>query len=298
MELRQLEYFVTVTEEASFTRAADRLHVAQPGVSAQIRQLERELGQPLLDRSGRTVTLTEVGAAVLPHARAALASVAAVRDAVDELAGLIRGHVTIGAVDSMTVLDLPGLLAGFHRDHPDVEITLTEEGFTTDLMDGLRAGRLDLAIVSLGSQDPPGLHIQVVVDTAVVAAVAPDDPLAEREEIAFAELEERALISLPRGTGLRMVFDEACAAAHVKPRVAFEASDPPTLARLAEQGLGVAIMPEVAARHPDSRVHPLTITGANMRGRIALAWRAEGPISPAARVLIERARAHMPAPFG
>ncbi|MBO2447231.1 LysR family transcriptional regulator [Actinomadura barringtoniae] len=296
MELRQLEYFVTVTEEASFTRAADRLHVAQPGVSAQIRQLERELGQPLLDRSGRGVKLTEVGAAVLPHARAALASVAAVRGAVDEFAGLLRGHVTIGAVDSMTVLDMPGLLAGFHRDHPDVEITLTEEGLTTELMDGLRAGGLDLAIVSLGSEDPPGLDIQVVIDTPVVAAVARDDPFAGRDEITLAELEERALICLPRGTGLRMVFDEACAAARVKPRVAFEASDPPTLARLAERGLGVAILPEVAARHPDSRVHPLAIAGARLRGRIALAWRAEGPISPAARALIARARAHLPSP--
>src|SRR5215470_6493098 len=109
MELRQLQYFVTVVEEANFTRAAARMHVAQPGVSAQIRQLERELGHELLDRGGRSVTVTEVGAAVLPFARAALAAVEGARLAVDELAGLVRGHVAFGMITSHA-FDIPGLL--------------------------------------------------------------------------------------------------------------------------------------------------------------------------------------------
>jgi len=100
MELRQLEYLVTVADEGGFTRAATALHVAQPGVSAQIRQLERELGQPLFDRSARTVRLTEAGEAVLPYARAALDAVAGARLAVQELTGLLRGRVAIGTVTS------------------------------------------------------------------------------------------------------------------------------------------------------------------------------------------------------
>src|SRR5438270_8481792 len=115
MELRQLEYFVAVAEERNFTRAAERVHVAQPGVSAQIRRLERELGQELLDRSGRAVRLTEVGSAVLPYARAALAAVEGARLAVDELTGLLRGHVRVGMVTSHDE-DVPGLLAAFHDD--------------------------------------------------------------------------------------------------------------------------------------------------------------------------------------
>src|SRR5579864_5915221 len=103
MELHQLEYFVAVVEEASFTRAAARVHVAQPGVSAQVRRLETELGQQLLDRSGRTVRLTEVGAAVLPFARAALSAVTNARLAVDQLAGLVRGQVTVGMVSGCSV---------------------------------------------------------------------------------------------------------------------------------------------------------------------------------------------------
>src|SRR5213592_1598958 len=98
IDLKWLRSFVVVAEEASFTRAASRVHVAQPGVSAQVRRLESELGQQLLDRSGRSVRLTEVGSAVLPFARAALDAVANARLAVDELAGLVRGQVTVGMV--------------------------------------------------------------------------------------------------------------------------------------------------------------------------------------------------------
>jgi DNA-binding transcriptional LysR family regulator len=107
MELRQLQYLVAVVEEASFTRAASRVHVAQPGVSAQVRRLERELGQELLDRSGRTVRTTAAGDVVLPYARAALAAVEGARSAVDELAGLVRGRATVGTVVGCGAVGLP-----------------------------------------------------------------------------------------------------------------------------------------------------------------------------------------------
>src|SRR5919199_6460816 len=100
MELRHLEYLVAVAEAGGFTRAAERVHVAQPGVSAQIRQLERELGQELLDRSGRGVRLTDAGAAVLPYAKAALRAIDDLRDVAEELAGLVRGRVRLGMVTS------------------------------------------------------------------------------------------------------------------------------------------------------------------------------------------------------
>src|SRR5476651_1726459 len=118
MEIRQLEYLVAVAEEANFTRAAERVHVSQSGVSAQVRQLERELGTPLFDRSGRTVRLTAAGTAALPHARAALAAVAGTLQAVDDLKGLIRGRVTVGMVTACTVTGLFDVLASFHRSFP------------------------------------------------------------------------------------------------------------------------------------------------------------------------------------
>src|SRR4051794_6135266 len=115
MDLRQLEYFVAVAEEANFTRAADRVHITQSGVSAQIRQFERELGTDLFDRSARMVRLTPAGAAALPHARAALAEAAAIRTACDHVTGLVRGKLRLGMVTGCTVTPLFDALAWFHR---------------------------------------------------------------------------------------------------------------------------------------------------------------------------------------
>src|SRR4051794_3845274 len=155
MELRQLEYLVAVVEEGGFTRAAERVHVSQSGVSAQVRQLERELGQVLLDRTTRRVALTPAGAAVLPHARAALAAVAGARQAADDLGGLVTGQVAVGMV---TGCALPGLfeaLAAFTRAHPGVRLSLTE-GASDEMTRDVRAGDLDLAVVGAFGAPLPG----------------------------------------------------------------------------------------------------------------------------------------------
>ena len=287
MELRQLEYFVAVAEEANFTRAAQRIHVAQPAVSAQIQRLERELGQPLLDRSRRTVRLTAAGEAALPYARAALAAVADIHVAVEELTQLVRGTVAIGTVTSHSV-DMPLLLADFHADHPEVEITLSTDSSDT-LIEMVCTGRLDAAIVSVGpGERPEGLDVEVVTDEAIAAAVSRTDELASRKIIRLTDLADRRLIALPVGAGIRHQFDAACAKAGVSPRVAFEASTPLALADLAERGLGVAIVPASVPRGRDG-LHGLAIIP-ELRGRLVLAWRSGGPMSPAARVLVDKAR--------
>jgi DNA-binding transcriptional LysR family regulator len=289
MELRQLEYFVAVADERNFTRAAAKLHVTQPGVSAQIRQLERELGQELLDRSGRATRLTEAGEVVLPFARAALGAVAGARLAADELSGLLRGHVAVGMVSQCASLDIPELLAGFHRQHPAIEITLAEDS-SDHLAEGVRAGTYDLAFIGLGPEAPRGLALQVVADEPIVAAVDADSDLAGTRSAPLAALADQPLISLPAGTGLRACVDAAYASCGLRPRVGFEASDPRTLARLAARGLGLAFIPASAARAHGDGLHVITVSDPPMRGRLALTWRTEGPVSPAARALIGHAR--------
>ena len=286
MELRQLEYFVAVVEERSFTRAAQRERVAQPAVSAQIRRLERHVGQPLLTRSSRDVRLTGAGAAMLPYARAALAAVRDAQRAVDEVADLVRGSVAIGTV-TLHPVDVAGLMAAFHSDYPDVEMTLGTD--TSDvLLDKLADGRLDLAIVSIGvDADPSELDLHVITDEAIEAAVAVDHPLARRKSVPLDVLCGYPLISLPMGTGLRSRLDSACAAAGVTPRIAFEATSPLELAELAEHGLGVAILPESMARDRPG-LHAVSLAPA-LHGRLAWAWRRD-MTNPAARLLCERAR--------
>jgi DNA-binding transcriptional LysR family regulator len=292
MELRQLEYFVAVAEEASFTRAAARVSVAQPGVSAQIRQLERELGQPLFDRSGRTVRLTEVGEAVLPYARAAIEAVTGARHVVDELTGLLRGHVTLGMITGCSSLELADALAAFHQQHTGVEVALIEDN-SDRLLAELQTGQIDIAFVGRAGPPPSGIETQVVVDEALVAAVCANDALAASKTIDLEALRERALISLPRGTGLRAALDIACAAAGFEPRITFEASDLRVIVQLAVRGLGVAMLPESVANENAALLHTIRLAAPEPRGRLELAWRASGPTSPAAQALIRHVRAAM-----
>ncbi|EXG80698.1 LysR family transcriptional regulator [Cryptosporangium arvum] len=289
MELRQLAYFLAVVDAGSFTKAADRVRVAQPGVSAQIRRLEREFGQPLLDRSGRSVRLTEAGTAVVPYARAALAAVDAARQAVDELTGLLRGRVALGMITSCGPLGLPGILAEFHRRYPAVEVTLTEDG-SDELTLAVRAGTLDAAIIGLPSTAPPGLATQLVTDEPLVGVVAADHPLAGRDLLALSELRASPLISLPEGTGIRSRLEDACAAAGFAPSIAFEASDPFLLAELAARGLGLAVLPASVVTPPPHGVRPIAIVEPALRGQLALAWRASGPTNPAAAAFLTHAR--------
>ncbi|MFI8359616.1 LysR family transcriptional regulator [Streptomyces sp. NPDC085612] len=309
MELRQLLYFVTVVEEAGFTRAAERLHLAQPGLSSQIRRLERELGQSLLDRSGRSVTPTEVGRALLPHARAALAAAEGVRQVADEFGGLLRGRITVGVLSGVAAheFDLAAVLAAFHEEHPRIEVALTE-GSSDRMLAALQEGELDIALVGPAQEDPvPGVSFQVLVDEPLVAAVAPDHPLAGGTEAAGAgggtgaaagagglpleALRGLPVISLPRGTGTRGVLERACARAGFRPRVVFEAADPRFLAQLAGRGLGVAVVPRPAESvTAGSGLLVLPFAAPVPRARIVLAWRTAGPTGPAAAALLARLR--------
>jgi DNA-binding transcriptional LysR family regulator len=290
MELHQLEYFVAVAEEASFTRAAERVHVAQPGVSAQVRRLESDLGQRLLDRSGRSVRLTEAGSAVLPFARAALDAVAKARLAVDELAGLVRGQVTVGMVSGCALPVLAELLASFHKQYPGVAIALTEDN-SDRLIEMLKDGRLDLALIgSSGEPADQGISTAVLIDEELVAAVPPGHPLASAGTLTIKALRDVPLVCLPRGTGVRAALDAACAAAGFEPRIVFEASALPMVVTMAAQGLGLAVVPASVANAANAPVM-VPIKNPGVRSRLELAWPEAPSGNPAARVLTEQARA-------
>jgi DNA-binding transcriptional LysR family regulator len=291
VELRQLEYFVAVAEEANFTRAAERVHISQSGVSAQVRQLERELGQSLLDRSGRTVRLTDVGAAVLPFARAALDAAGNARLAVDQLAGLVHGQVSVGMVNGCAIPVVSELLAQFHIRCPGVSIALNEDG-SDRLLESVRNGRLDLALIGSAGAPTPGVHAALVVDEALVAAVSPTHRLAGRKTLGIEQLRDHPLVSLPRGTGIRAALDAACDAAGFAPEIALEASALPMVAQLGGLGLGVAILPASAAHAHESMLHVLQIRP-RLSSRLELVWDPAAATSPAARALQEHARDFM-----
>lgn len=294
MELHQLEYFVHVAQTGSFTRAAARSHVSQPGVSAQVRRLEREVGEALFDRTQRTVRLTESGEALLPYARAALAAVAEGQQAVDEIRGLVRGSVRAGVMANLPSLRIADLLASFRDQYPDVQISLTD-GRSPDLVDQLRSGVLDVAIIGLPGTLPEGIQAHPIHSEPLVIATGRGDPLARRKRVGLTALRDRPLISLPRGSGLRTFLEEACAEAGFEPEVAIEAGDPQLLIELTARGLGVCLVPRSMAEPHRERLHILGTARPTLHGRVVLAWRAAGPHGPAARRFINEAKRRLPA---
>lgn len=279
MELRQLEYFVAVAEERNFTRAAERVHISQSGVSARIRQLERELGAELFDRSARAATLTVAGKAALEHARAALSAADAVRRSVDEVTGLLRGRISVGMVVGCTVLPLFEALAAFHSAHPGVELSLTEDN-SDRLVEAVRGGALDLALV--GTAAPPeGVASATVVSERLVAAVAPGHPLAGRGPASLREVCAQPLVCMPTGTGLRAVLDRACAAQGLRPVIALEASAAGAVADLAARGLGVAVLSESMVAGHAGRLTAVALRDVEDPALLALVWREGAPAVPA-----------------
>ncbi|NUR31182.1 MAG: LysR family transcriptional regulator [Catenulispora sp.] len=284
MELRQLEYFVAVAEERNFTRAAERVHISQSGVSAQIRQLEKELGAELFDRSGRSATLTVAGKAALEHARAALAAAGAVEQAVGEVSDVLRGRLRVGMVIGCTVTPLFAALAAFHREHPGVELSVVEDA-SDRLTDGVREGALDAALIGAAGATPSDLDGLTVVSEPLVAVV-PDGHRILAGRLTLRALCAYPLICMPRGTGLRAVLDGACAARGLTPRIALEAGAPDAIADLAARGLGVGILSEsMAGRYP---LTARPIPDIDQPALLALVWRRSP--TPAVRRFAAHAR--------
>ena len=289
MELRQLEYFIAVAEEANFTRAAERVHISQSGVSAQVRRLEQELGAVLIDRSARTATLTAAGEAALDHARSVLAAARAVRQAVDDVSGVLRGRLQVGMVSGCTMTPLFDALAAFGTAHPGIELSLTEDN-SDRLTERVRAGDLDVALIGAAGKTPDGLDaLTIVSERLVAAAPAGHSLIALGDTCTLAEVSAHPLVCMPQGTGVRAVLDTACAQRELAPEIALVASAPDAVADLAQRGLGVAILSESMAPAQDGRLQALPIADIDVASILALVWRPEP--SPALRELLVHARA-------
>jgi DNA-binding transcriptional LysR family regulator len=282
MDLRQLSYFVAVAEEGQFTRAATRVSVAQPAVSAQIRRLERELGEALFDRGRSAVSLTVAGEGLLPHARAALAAAERGRETIASLRGELHGRLRVGVAGPVDNR-FADTLGDFHRAHPAVEISVSQE-HNEPLLEALANGDFDAGIVGVGAQPlRPPIRTRVVATEPLVLAVRRDDPLSRRRTVTLAQLREQPMITLVRGSGLRTVLENACRDLGFVPRITAEAGELGSLVELAAEGLGAAVLPSSAAEGADIRV--LEITRPRLRRRTALAWN-ETITSPAGQTFL------------
>ena len=287
MELRHLHYFIGVGEEENVSRAALKLHVSQPALSRQIRDLEEELGFLLLERSAKSVRLTEAGRAFLTEARAVLQRAEDAVKAARAIATGGRGELHVGYAPSLTARILPPTLRAFQAELPNVRVRLHDLS-TEEMLAGLREGKLQIAfVVRLTPALLRGLRFEELARDSICLAVAPKHPLAGRRTVTLAEVAREPLITYTRKDypdaheHLAAMF----AAIKSKPRIAEEHDSVSSLIAAVEAGNGVAIAPLSLTCTAGPRLKLIPFSPAPAPLVIGAAWVKNGLTAAAERFL-------------
>jgi DNA-binding transcriptional LysR family regulator len=293
MEIRRLRYFIAVAEESSFTRAAERLHIAQPPLSIQIKALEQEIGARLFERDQRHVFLTQAGRHLLERARGILASIEIAKAEVRCAALGEVGVLSLGyARSAMFTSSLTWAIKQFQSRFPQVLLTL-HEMTSLDQLNALHHRTLDAGILRKTDARPPsGIAIEAWYRAPLVAAMASDHPLAGKRAIRISDLREQPLIMFPRESGIGLYWQvlRLCSAAGFRPQVVKEVQELTTIIGLVDAGVGIAIVPT------DTRsIHLPGVAYINLRDEQAfstlyLAFRGGDP-NPHLRGLLSEMRA-------
>jgi DNA-binding transcriptional LysR family regulator len=285
LDLRLVEYFIAVAEELHFGRAAERLHIAQPSLSQQIRRLEAQLGVLLLERNSRNVHLTPAGQTLLQEGRKTLAQA---QHAIQAARAVGAPRLTVGFYGSASSELLPDVLREFSERLPRVEVSVRELllGNVDDLLDG----SVDIAFTRL----LPGqteLEVEVLIDEPRLVAIASTHALASHQTLTFADLRDESFVINPvarqDGPPARWLAEQR---RHELPaRIAAQATSLQEILALIAAGRGVSLLPHaVAKHHPRAGVTFVPITDAD-RAVVSLAWR-RGPIGPTVKAFIEASR--------
>ena len=291
MDLRRIRHFHVLAETRNFSRAAERLHIAQPALSVSIQKLESELGTKLFERTPTGVTLTASGQAALVEARRLLYHGEQLQRTARDAAAGTGGRLRIGFVGSAIFRVIPSLIPLFRAQHPGVELVL-QEGVSTRIVQMLQEEALDVGIV----RTPLLLAHTAVLHTLqrerFIAALPTRHALAACERLALADLAQEPFVMYSAGeaTGLHAAAMAACERAGFAPRVSQVANQVPTVVALVESGLGVALVPEAVRglRAPEVVYRDLGDHGSGETA-LALAWHPEGR-TPAAAHFVELAR--------
>ena len=273
MELRHLRYFIAVAEELNFRRAAERLRMAQPPLSQQIRQFEGELGTRLIER-GRPARLTAAGEAVLSEARKTLQQAERIREAAQQAARGERGRLRLGLCNSAPYGPLPALLRRFRAAAPEVELAIIERS-SEEQRTMLLAGQLDLGALRLPLAQPlDGLRYATVCREELIVALPSDHPLCRRRTVPLRALRGESFISFPPSASPSLFgqIEAACRGAGFAPRIAQEALQMQTIVSLVATGLGVALLPASLRELRRSGVEYRPLGGSTPQTEIVLAW--------------------------
>ena len=242
--LHQLRTFKAVADNLSFSAAAHELSISQPSVSYQVKELEVALGLPLLDRLGKRVSLTEAGQLLYGYARRTLNLLDEAAVALEEMRGLSRGTLKVGASTTVGIYLIPAALGAFKRRHPDLSISL-EVGNRGQVQDRVLRNQLDLAVVGPVLKDPDLASIPFMEDELVVVAPA-GHPFAGREGISLRDLKDEPFLMREEGSGTRWATEKAAHRAGVTLQVAMELGSNGAIKHAVEGGLGLAVLSRYA----------------------------------------------------
>ena len=283
MELRQVEHFRAVVEHGSFTAAARSTRIVQSALSTSIRNLERELGAPLFERSTRRVNLSEAGRAFLPHAHRVLAEAEAAADAVSAVSGLRRGRVAIGMIQWLGPVDLPAELATFHHRHPGVWLSVVNSPVNL-LRAQLRSGELDLSYLVSDEPMPDDLVGITAYQEPMALATPLGHPLAGRGRVRWAELSDQPIVDFAEESAVSTIERRVFRQLGLRRRIVGQVSQLDVQLALIRNGLGVSVMQRTLAESaPGVRVVELVEPEVVLE--VSLAARAPGPVNPAAVAL-------------
>lgn len=250
MEIHQLRYFCAVAETGSFTRAAEREQVAQPSLSQQVIKLEEELGVRLFDRLGRTVRLTDLGQIFLPRARVILNELKAAKEEVTDKQFSATGPVAVGVIPTIAPYFLPPRISNFCRKFPQASVTVFED-ITARLMDRLRGGLIDMAVMALPTRGPD-LECFPLRTERLFAIVPKEHRLAKQQSVTLRDLRNESFLLLRDDHCFRETAIEVCKRARILPRVIFESGQFSSIVAMVGAGMGISIVPEMALeRRPD-----------------------------------------------
>lgn len=285
MELRQLRYLLTIAEEAHFTRAAERLYVSQPALSQQLRQLEDELGTRLVDRSGRQICLTPAGEILVQHARQVFQVLDDAQVALTELAGLQRGTLAVGVVQTVNAYLLPRVVARFRLLYPGVSLRI-EEASADTIEQGLLNRTLHLGISFVPTAN--GLDTEPLFTEELMLIVPHAHPLARRAWIAVSELEGVALVLLAPGFCTRRLWDACAHEAHISPRVVVEMNTVQSVLATLLQMEAATVLPTLAlASDLQPALAGVRLVQPTPQRTVALLWRQGAFRSAASRAFAQ-----------
>ena len=245
MELFQLRYFVAAGRKLNFSRAAESLYVSQPSLSQQVARLETELGTHLFHRTGRRVTLTQAGQALLPLAERLLAGEAEARRTVEEVAGLRRGRLTLYALPALEQHLLPPWLARFRREHPDIQLQVRELRPARAIAQAVAEGEADLGFVHL-PYEVEGLEHRVLLEDPFALVVPEGHSLARKRVLSLADVADQDWVWVREANDPDHPLYAACVAAGFRPRIVCESGSAQGVMALVAAGLGIALLPSLA----------------------------------------------------